>query len=272
MSWKRSQWTKHERPHCNPSMDTMYRSLLGQKNGCRIRHNANVATSSTEALNGSFLDTLASQIKWRPVKLQYWPHTTPLRILGLHDASKRNNDDGTRRVMEVFLEESRERSSRDGMTCGNLDRRFKDCALHFRGKAVSLMKCFGSCEFLPRLWMDNSGEVANIHMGTGSKRLVTTARTIHFREIRSTWLPCCKKTVQEEVMTLLTFQHWIAEQIASQRLQSRRTIWSQPWRQDIAGCWNSTEFQNTTGHMAFSSTWCRTLFAQKEREVFLLHS
>ena len=67
------------------------------------------------------LNKLARQIKAQPVKLQYWPLTGPLRILGFRDASYRNNDDSSsQRGMTVFLAESRERSSRDGMTCGSL--------------------------------------------------------------------------------------------------------------------------------------------------------
>ena len=34
----------------------------------------------------------------------------------------------------------------------------------------SFMKCFGSCQFLQGLWMDISGEVANIHMRTDAKK------------------------------------------------------------------------------------------------------
>ena len=62
------------------------------------------------------LNKLARQLKSQPVKLQFWPLTGPLGILGFPDASYRNNDDGSsQRGMTVFLEESRERSSRDGM-------------------------------------------------------------------------------------------------------------------------------------------------------------
>ena len=43
----------------------------------------------------------------------------------------------------------------------------------------SFMKCFGSCQFVERLWMDLSSDVADIHKRTGVKNLVTTARTIH---------------------------------------------------------------------------------------------
>ena len=41
------------------------------------------------------------------------------------------------------------------------------------------MTCFGSCQFLRGLWMDLSGEIADIHMRTDAKNLVTTARTIN---------------------------------------------------------------------------------------------
>ena len=67
------------------------------------------------------LNKLARQIKSQPVQLQYWPLTGPLRILGFPDTSYRNNDDGSsQRGMTVFVAESRERSSRDGMTYGSL--------------------------------------------------------------------------------------------------------------------------------------------------------
>ena len=48
------------------------------------------------------------------------------------------------------------------------------------------MKCFGSCQFLCGLWMDKSGELADIHMRTDAKNLVTTARTIHLPEQKET--------------------------------------------------------------------------------------
>ena len=116
------------------------------------------------------LNKLARQLKSQQVKLQYWPLTGPLRILGFPDASYRNNDDGSSQGgMTVFLAESRERWSRDGMTYGSLI----DCESHKIENMVlsttvaelySFMKCFGSCQFLRGLWMDISGEVANIHM------------------------------------------------------------------------------------------------------------
>ena len=50
----------------------------------------------------------------------------------------------------------------------------------------SFMKCFGSCLFLRGLWMVISCEVANIHMRTDVKNLVTTARTIQPPEQKET--------------------------------------------------------------------------------------
>ena len=40
------------------------------------------------------LNELARQIKLQPVKLQYWPLTGPLRVLGFPMLLYRNNDDG----------------------------------------------------------------------------------------------------------------------------------------------------------------------------------
>ena len=111
--------------HCTPSMHTMYRSLLGQINWLQSRtqfqcchkicRGASMAASPTID-DVKSLNTLARQIKSLPVKLQYWPLTGPLRILGFPDASYRNNDDGSsQRSMTVFFAVTRERSSRDGM-------------------------------------------------------------------------------------------------------------------------------------------------------------
>ena len=50
----------------------------------------------------------------------------------------------------------------------------------------SFMKCFASCQFLRGSWMDVSSEVANLHMRSDAKNLVTTARTIHLPEQKET--------------------------------------------------------------------------------------
>ena len=51
-------------------------------------------------------------------------------------------------------------------------------------ESYSFMKCFGSCQFLRGLWMDLS--VADIHMRTHAKNLISTARTIHLPEQKKT--------------------------------------------------------------------------------------
>ena len=95
---------------------------------------------------------LARQLKSQPVKLQFWPLTGPLGI-GLPDASYRQ------RGMAVFLAESRERSSKDGMSYGCLidyeSQKIKRTVLSTTvAKLFSFMKCFGSCQFLRGLIVD----------------------------------------------------------------------------------------------------------------------
>ena len=102
-----------------------------------------------------------------------------------------NNDEGSsQRGMTVFLAESRERSSRDGMSYGSLidyeSQKIKQTVLSTMAELYSFMKCFGSCKFLRGLWMDISSEVANLHMRTDAKNLVTTARTIHLPDQKET--------------------------------------------------------------------------------------
>ena len=116
------------------------------------------------------LNKLERQLKSLPLKPQYWPLTGPLRILAFLDASYRNNDDGSsHRGMTVFLAKSRERSSWDGVTYGSLidseSQKIQKTVLSTTvAELCSFTKCFGSCQLLCGLWMDESGEVANIHM------------------------------------------------------------------------------------------------------------
>ena len=50
----------------------------------------------------------------------------------------------------------------------------------------SLMKCFGTCLFMRGLWMDLTGEIADVHIRTDAKNLVTTAQTTHLPEQKET--------------------------------------------------------------------------------------
>ena len=110
----------------------------------------------------------------------------------------------------MFLAESRERSSRDGTTCGSLidheSQKIKNTVLSTTmAELYSFMKCFGSCQFLQGLRMDVSGEVPNLHMRTDAKILVTAARTFHLHEQKET-IYMLRKPVQDVFMTFLTFQ------------------------------------------------------------------
>ena len=90
-----------------------------------------------------------------------------------------NNEDGSsQRGMTVFLAESRVRSTKDGMSHGSLidheSQRNRRIVLSTTVAELYLfMKCCGSCQFLRGLWMDISGEVANIHMRTGKNNSLT---------------------------------------------------------------------------------------------------
>ena len=89
--------------------------------------------------------------------------------------------------MTVFLTELREHSSNDGMSHGSLvdyeSQMIKRTILSTAvAESYSYMKCFGSCQFFRGLWLDMSSELAEIHMRTDVKNLVTTARTIHLHE------------------------------------------------------------------------------------------
>ena len=111
--------------HCTPAMHTRNGSILGQLNWVQSRTQlqccykfSRCASKAASPTIGDVkaLKKLARQLKSRPVKLQFWPLTGRLRIIGFPDDSNRNNEDGSsQRDMTVFLAESRERSSKDGM-------------------------------------------------------------------------------------------------------------------------------------------------------------
>ena len=90
--------------HCTSAVHARYRSLLGQINWLQNRTQfqccykfsrcaAKVASPTIGDVKA--LNKLARQLKPQPVKLQFWPLTRPLRIIGFPDASYRNNEDGS---------------------------------------------------------------------------------------------------------------------------------------------------------------------------------
>eukprot|EP00975_Prorocentrum_lima_P070829 12934280-Prorocentrum_lima.AAC.1 len=48
------------------------------------------------------------------------------------------------------------------------------------------MKCYGTCAYLPGLWMGLSGQSAQVHLRTDADTLVTTASTTHLPEQKET--------------------------------------------------------------------------------------
>ena len=78
----------------------------------------------------------------------------------------------------MFLAESRERSSPDGMSVVDCESQkfLKNVLSTIVAELYLFMKCFGSCQFLHVSWMDLSGKVAKIQMRTDAKNLIPTAR------------------------------------------------------------------------------------------------
>ena len=131
-NWERSQWkrTRMKISTVHPATHTKYRSLPRQINWLQSRTQfqccykfarcASKAASPTIA-DEKTLNKLARQLKSQPVKLQFWPLTRPLTIIACPGAFYRHNEDGSsQRGTTECLSESRERSSKDGMTYGSL--------------------------------------------------------------------------------------------------------------------------------------------------------
>ena len=142
--------------HCTPAVHTRYRSHLGQINWLQSRTQfqcchkcSRCASEAASPTIGDVkaLNKLARQLKSQPVKLQFWPLRRPLRIFGFPDASNRNDEDGSsqRGVGSVIDFESQ---------------KIKKIVLSTSvAELYSFTKCFGSCQFLRRLWMDISGDL-----------------------------------------------------------------------------------------------------------------
>ena len=112
--------------HLTPAMHTKYRNLLGQidwlQSWTQFQCCSKFFRCASKAASPTIgdvkaLNKLARQLKSQPVKLQFWPLTGLLKIIGFPDASYRNNADGSsQRGMAVFIPELREGSTKDGMS------------------------------------------------------------------------------------------------------------------------------------------------------------
>ena len=140
----------------------------------------------------------------------------------------------------------------------------------------SLMKCFGSCQFLRGLWMDISGEVANLHIRTDAKNLVTTARTIHLPDRNETihMISVAKGSLPQEVFMILAHiptQNCLADCLTKTSAKAGNLITAVQTGKlldvDI-----QPVVQTLMVHKAFLSTWCRKFMHTREKEVFFLNT
>ena len=215
------------------------------------------------------------------MKLQFWPLTGPLEIIGFPDASHGNNEDGSsQRGMTVFLAESRERTTKDGMSYGSLidyeSQKVKKTVLSTTlAELYSFMKCFGSCQFLLGLRMGLSGEVANILMRTDAKNLVTTARTIHLPEqkekihmISMLRKEACSRSIHD--LAHIPTQKYLADCLTKASAKADNLITAVKTGR-VLHVEIHPNFGTIMEHKAFLSTWCRTFMHTKEKEVFFLN-
>jgi len=192
---------------CSPQMHTAYRSVLGQLNWLQSRTQCHIcyrfSRCASAAANPTIADVKELNKTVRTLKSQYidarfWPIKGSMRIVGMPDASYRNNSDkSSQRAHVIFIAEDR-KIGRQG------DK--GDFKVHTRGSLVdyeshkittttqsttvaelnALMKCFGTCLFIRALWADVTGEVIPIHIRTDANNLVTTAQTTHLPEQKET--------------------------------------------------------------------------------------
>ena len=294
MSWRKSQWNETRRKtsivllRCTQCTEAYWDKQIGYKVG----HRSNVATKCPDVCASmaasptigdvKSLNQFSRQIKSQPLKLQYWPLFGPLRILGFPYASYRNNDVGSSlRGMTVFLAESRERSSKDGMAYGSLidyeSSKIKKTMLSTTvAELYSFMKCFGSCQFLRGLWMDIPGEVTTIHMRTDAKNLVTTARTIHLPEQKETIhmismlrKEACAGSIRDlaHIPTPNCLAHCLTKASAKADILITAVKTGRLLEVDT-----HPDFGTLMEHKAFLSTWCKTFLHTREKEVFFLNT
>jgi hypothetical protein len=137
------------------------------------------------------LNKVVRTVRANPVVLKFHPLRVSgkSRIVGYPDASYRNNPDkSSQRGQCIFLAEPRtnERDGRGALVdfeSGKITRTTMSTTV---SELYSFMKCYGTCQFLRGLWMDISGEEAEVHMRTDANNLVTTAKTTHLPEQKET--------------------------------------------------------------------------------------
>ena len=184
---------------CSPDLHRQYRSVLGQINWLQSRTQFQSCYEFSRCVSASAkpaikdvrdLNKLVRKIRHRVVDLRFWPLKGKCRFIGMPDAAFRNNEDKTsQRGQVIFLASARAGNS--GNSRGSLvdyeSQKIKRTTLSTTvAELYAFMKCFGTCQFLRGLWMDMSGEPAEVHMRTDANNLVTTAQTTHLPEQKET--------------------------------------------------------------------------------------
>ena len=184
---------------CTPYLHTEYRSVLGMINWLQSRtqfqscykfSRAASQQASPIVADVRAVNKLVRMIKGSPVSLRFWPLKGACRIVGMPDASYRNNEDkSSQRALCIFLAEERRSDHVD--TKGSLidyeSHKITQATMSTTvAELYALMKCFGNCLYLKGLWADCSGQQSAIHMRTDANNLVTTARTTHQPEQKET--------------------------------------------------------------------------------------
>ena len=185
---------------CNPQLHTAYRSVLGKINWLQSRTQFHACYKFSRCASAASkpnighcreLNKLVRQIKSRPVTLRYWPLKGDLRIMGIPDASYKNNEDkSSQRAHVIFLCEARDERSGTRVSGSLVDYESHKITATTMSTTVAelyaFMRCFGTCLFMKGLWADLSGQNAKIHMRTDANNLVTTAQTTHSPEQKET--------------------------------------------------------------------------------------
>ena len=186
-------------------LHSAYRSLSGKINWLqnRTRYDAAYdfsrcasASASPRIADVMSLNRLAKRIRSEDVKLKFWPlknwkrDDQNWRLVGYPDASSQNNSDkSSQRGLCIYL--CAPRLSNQPNAYGSLveyesHKIKKACHSTTVAELYALMKCFGSCLFHRGLWMDMTGTVADIHMRTDAKKIITTAQATHLPNQKET--------------------------------------------------------------------------------------
>ena len=140
----------------------------------------------------------------------------------------------------------------------------------------SFMKCFGSCQFLRGLWVDISGEVANIHMRTDAKNLVTTATTTHLPEQKETihMISMLRKeacSVSFHDLAHSQTQNCWADWLTKSSAKADNWITAVKTVRWLNGHIHPNS-RTLMEHKAFLSTRCKTFMHTREKNVFYLNA